>query len=244
MRKSLNFALGRKSIATALVAGGLLALSAPAAHAQFFNFFFRDGLQPVDIQSMLEDRGLELIAPLRRNGAVYVADVEGPRGGTMRLVIDANNGRIVQRFRIGSPRFDANLGVPRPPVDMGGAEPDQSAAFTGAPPAVITFGDQQGRAEDATGPNSLAVPREDGARPRARGQAKHKKIDLTPLAQPASAPAATGVKPPVHADAAASGADAKIAPAPAAAPPAAAPAAPAPSKAKPALNDVPVTPLD
>ncbi len=85
----LSFAFARTPFAAALVAGGLVALSAPAAHAQFFNFLFHEGLDPSDVQSMLEDRGLNLTGPLHRNGGVYIADVEGPRGVRQRLIVDA-----------------------------------------------------------------------------------------------------------------------------------------------------------
>ena len=258
------FSFGRKPLATALIAGSLIALSAPAAHAQFFNFFFHnDGLDPGDVQSMLEDRGLQLVAPLHRNGSVYVADVEGPRGGRFRLIVDAENGRVIQRFRLTSPRFYSEYAVPRPPAEVN--ETDSNAqgqgpfsSAPGAPPAVITFGQSLARGDD--GPNVLSVPgaNEDNAKPRVKPQVKqHKKIELTPVPQPAQnaappanpAPAASDGKQPVHAEAApaASGAETKAtaaapaAPQPVAAPP---PSAPAATKAKPAINDVPVTPLD
>ncbi len=261
MRKPFEFAIRRTSIASLIIAGGLLTLSAPAAHAQFFNFIFGSGLQPDDVESMLQDRGLELIGPLHRNGAVYVADVEGSRGGALRLIIDAHDGRIVQRFRIGAARYEADLGAPRPPSQVGAQPLEQqqgssASAAIGAPPAVITFGESMARGDDATAPNVTTVPRagDDTAKFKAKPQAaKHKKIELTPLAQPASTtpsatPPAAAAKPPVHAEAA-SAADAKAAPV--AAPSAPAQPAPAPSvaptapqKAKPAINDVPVNPLD
>ena len=259
-----EFAFGRKPLATALIAGGLIAFSAPAAHAQFFNFFFHnEGLDAGDVQSMLEDRGLQLVAPLRRNGGVYIADVEGPRGGHFRLIVDAESGRVMQRFRLSAPRFYSDYAGPRPPADMNEADSNaqgQQGPFSSAPgappPAVITFGQSLARGEDASnGPNVLSVP-EDNAKTRPKPQVKqqHKKIELTPLPQPAqnaapSAPAASDAKQPVHAEAAPapSGAETKAAAAPAPAAPqpvAAPPPAPATAKAKPAINDVPVTPLD
>jgi hypothetical protein len=250
-----EFAFGRKPLATALMVGGFLALSAPAAHAQFFNFFFHsDGLDPSDVQSMLEDRGLALVAPLRRNGGVYVADVEGPRGGHMRVIVDAESGRIVQRFRVGAPHYYSDYAGPRPPGEMG--EPDSGTA-AGAPPAVITFGQSLARGDDATSsPNVLPVPNAGEEAPKLRPKSPvkpHRKIELTPVPQPAQSASspAPEAKPPVHAEAASPApAPSKAAPSPApppaaAAAPSSAPAAPAASsKAKPAVNDVPVTPLD
>jgi hypothetical protein len=254
------FAFGRKPLATALIAGGLIAFSAPAAHAQLFNFFFHsDGLDPGDVQSMLEDRGLQLVAPLHRNGGVYVADVEGPRGARFRLIVDAESGRVMQRFRLNAPRYYGEYAGPRPPAEVNESESNASgqgplSSTPGAPPAVITFGQSIARGEDGpNGPNVLSVPstNEENAKPRMKPQVKqHKKIDLTPLQQPAQnapppAPAASDAKQPVHAEAAPapSGAETKApaAPQPVAAPP---PSAPAATKAKPAINDVPVTPLD
>jgi len=247
-----EFAFGRKPLATALIVGGLLGLSAPAAHAQFFNFLFHnEGLDPGDVQGMLEDRGLALVAPLHRNGGVYIADVEGPRGGRMRLIVDAQSGRIIQRFRVSSPRYYGDYAGPRPPVDMGES---QSNSFASAPPAVITFGQSLARGDDETSsPNVLSVPNEDGAKPRPKPQVKlHRKIELTPVPQqPAQNASPPEAKQPVHAEAATPAAAETRAAAPAApatpvaAAPHTAPAAPASSnKPKPAINDVPVTPLD
>jgi len=235
-----EFALARKPFATALIVGGFLALSAPAAHAQFFNFLFHnEGLDPGDVQGMLEDRGLALTRPLHRNGGVYVADVEGPRGMRQRLIIDAESGRIVQRFRMGaSPRYYDY--AQRPPGDMG--EPNGEGTYS--PPAVITYGQSVARSEEAPSPNIFSVPNEE--KPKVRPQARHKKIELTPVPQqPAqNAPAAPEAKQPAHAEAAAPAPEPKAAPASPAAPAAPA-AAPASKKTKPAaINDVPVTPLD
>lgn len=239
-----EFAFARKPFATALIVGGFLALSAPAAHAQFFNFLFHnEGLDPGDVQGMLEDRGLALMRPLHRNGGVYIADVEGPRGVRQRLIIDAESGRIVQRFRTNGPRYGEYQ--PRPPADLGETGPNSQGPFTAepnAPPAVITYGQSMARSEDAPSPNILSVPNEE--KPKIRPQAKRKKIELTPLPQPAqNAPAASEAKQPARAEAS-SAPEAKPAAVASPAVPVAHAAAPS-SKTKPAaINDVPVTPLD
>jgi hypothetical protein len=267
MRKSLEIVFRRSPLKSLVIAGVLLAVSAPAAHAQFFNFIFGNGgLQSDDIESMLQDRGLELMGPLHRNGAVYIADVEGPRGGEFRLIIDARDGRIVQRFRMGQGqrRYEADLGLPRPQAEVG--QDGTTSAAIGAPPAVITFGESTAHGDD--NPNGVSGrPGDESIKAKPKPQAKHKKIELTPVATPSpNAPAPTQpsantspqpttappppaapqaapapTKPPVQAEAAPAPAEAKavaVAPAAPAAP------APAPQKAKPAINDVPVNPLD
>jgi hypothetical protein len=269
MRKSFEIAFRRLPLKSLVIAGGLLAVSAPAAHAQFFNFIFGNGgLQSDDIESMLQDRGLELMGPLHRNGAVYIADVEGPRGGQFRLIIDARDGRIVQRFRMGQRRYEADLGLPRPPAEVG--QDGTTSSAIGAPPAVITFGDSTARGDDNANGMS-ARPGDESIKAKPKPQAKHKKIELTPVATPSpSAPAPTTqpsantaptsqpapasttpaapqaapapTKPPVQAEASPAPAEAKAAAvAPTAPSP---PPAPAPQKSKPAINDVPVNPLD
>jgi hypothetical protein len=273
MRKSFEIVFRRLPLKSLVIASGLLAVSAPAAHAQFFNFIFGNGgLQSDDIESMLQDRGLELMGPLHRNGTVYIADVEGPRGGQFRLIIDARDGRIVQRFRMGQRRYEADLGLPRPPAEVG--QDGTTSSAIGAPPAVITFGDSAVHGDD----NSNGMPARTGdesIKAKPKPQAKHKKIELTPVATPSpSAPAPTTQplantapasqpaastptptppvapqaappapsKPPVQAEASPAPAEAKAAAvAPAAPSP---PPAPAPQKLKPAINDVPVNPLD
>jgi hypothetical protein len=265
MRQSFDI-IRRLPMKPLIIAAGLMAVTAPAAHAQFFNFIFGSGLQSEDIESMLQDRGLELMGPLHRNGSVFIADVEGPRGGQFRLIIDARDGRIVQRFRMGQRRYEADLGLPRPPAEVG--QEGTSSSAIGAPPAVITFGQSVARGEDSGSPNVIR-PGDESIKVKPKAQAKHRKIELTPVAtpspsapaqpsantspqpgttpsQPAESPAAAPApaKPPVQAEAAPAPAEAKAAAV--AAPPSQPTPTPAPAtqKPKPAINDVPVTPLD
>ena len=235
----------------------LLAMTA-SADAQGFFDVFRRGPSPYDIERRLEDAGYVLQRPLVLRGDVYLADVEAGRGRFQRLVIDADSGRILERFRA-APDFDP---------DFGAADP------WGAPPyARGRFADR----DDADSPT--AIPPGRGAPPSlylspepsdaGRVKAKPKPVDAkrdatTPEAKAVNPPAAVAPAPtsaaPTSAAPAPTPAAAAPAPGPAAASPppsqlaktdapAAGPAAPKPASAetpakKKAVNDLPVTPLD
>ena len=79
----------------ALTAAALVAFS-PAARAQSFFDVFEPS--PQHIQRGLAASGFELRGPLTRRGDVYVADVATGSGEDYRLVVDARNGRILERF--------------------------------------------------------------------------------------------------------------------------------------------------
>jgi hypothetical protein len=64
-----------------------------------------------EVRSILAEHGYRLRGRLRRNGQVYVADVSDRRGRPFRVIVDAIDGEIVQRFRSRQP--------PRPPGSLG-----------------------------------------------------------------------------------------------------------------------------
>jgi hypothetical protein len=238
----------RPAFVACVVAGGLSTFTASSAQAQLFNFLFGDGLKSSQIERMLEIRGMQPLGPISRNGRVYIADVALSGGRSERLVIDAYDGRILERFRLG-PRYYGDIAsAPRPPSDIGAdatERPASSASSSSGWPIVIPFiGESVARGDDAASPSAaLPLHGDDAdAKNKAKAQAKqHKKIDLTQPSSPspsdakpaaseasASAPAALDAKP----------ASAAAAPAPVAAP------APKTQGGKPAINDVPVDPLD
>lgn len=287
----------RASLAALVLASGLVVFAAPAAKAQFFSFNFGSppGLRPGQVERMIEAHGLQLTGPVNRNGGVYIVDAAGPDQTPQRFIIDAYDGRVLQRFRGATPRYYDETSPPRPPADIGMVSvqphrhssivPDDDevdveplrhapaaanngsvsveplrhapATTTGAPPAVITFHDTVARTDDAASPNVISVPHTigegaDGASKAAKAKAvqqqpvKHKTVELTPLAQPANPPASAKSPPAASSEAPARVvADTKVvvAPAPAAAVPAPV-VAPKASAAKPAINDVPVDPLE
>lgn len=242
----------RRAAHLAAAVAVLLALS-PAAKAQGLFSFFGGGPSSDDIERRLEASGYELTHTLIRRGDVYLADVAVGRGDVERLVIDAENGRIVQRFRAGwerprdaAPRawdsepFDARDSPPRPPVDVdrGGSGDALDLPDARAEPRAPT-GDRIARSgARAISPDPLEKPKPKPS------EAKHKTTAPAPAVKaaaltPPEANGAPAAKPPPRAAAA----DAPGSVAAADSPPPEAPAAPAPTKSK-AVNDLPVTPLD
>jgi hypothetical protein len=245
-----NFVRGRV-LAACVVAGGLATFTASSAQAQLFNFLFGDGLRASQIERMLEIRGMQPLGPISRNGRVYIADVAVAAGRSQRLVIDAYDGRILERFRLG-PRYYADIASPRPPVDIGTdavERPPPNSSSNGGWPVVIPFiGESTERGDEAASPNIAAVPRGDDvdAKGKAKASVKHKKIDLTPTSQPSSTPSTPADAKPATSEASSGtppAPDVKVASPPAAPAPSLAPASKA-AGGKPAINDVPVDPLD
>ena len=120
-------------------AAALVLLALPtAAQAQGFFFLFGNP-SPYEIERRLEAAGYALTGPLTMRGDVYLADVVVRGEGPERLVIDAQSGRIVERYRGRADRWreaaapppsawsdDPRLwNGPRPPAAIG---PDARAA--------------------------------------------------------------------------------------------------------------------
>jgi len=108
----------RFAAASALALAAAL-LVAPAARAQGFFSFFE--MSPRQIAGMLEDDGYRLRGPMFRRGDVYVCDVVSITGRPARLVVDARDGHVLERFASTPHRRhvgDAPGGL-RPPRDIG-----------------------------------------------------------------------------------------------------------------------------
>ncbi len=118
--------------AAAVLALGLGAAVLPgAAQAQFFggwggwdNGGTWDGLPPQQVRRSIVERGFRVLAPLRRNGSVFVADVIDGRGRRERLIVAAADAQILQRFLIDDGRggdpgrgFDEDRSLV-PPADI------------------------------------------------------------------------------------------------------------------------------
>ena len=253
---------------------------------------------------MIQASGYRLTGPVVRHGAVYLADVLGRQNDPERLIIDAQEGRLLQRFPAAAARRQAtavggwsnepqqtgslfswfmgddDVDAPRPPaaIDSGRTQPLHA---TPAAPVHAPIAKEAARTDEPSTPHVIMAPNfEPNAatrtqlleKPRLRPQARHKRPELTPVAQPATAPNDGRPAPIVQPAAAPSAttptasvgqpaavpsvapAAARVAPVQPAAPHVAetrvAPAAVAPapvskaSSVKPALNDVPVAPLE
>ena len=110
--------------AMALAAALLLT---PAAHAQGFYSFY--GMSPRQIVGMLDDDGYQLRGPLMRRGDVYVCDVVSVTGRSARLIVDARDGHVIERFASvpRERRFGDEPNRMRPPRDIGDNGPRRSA---------------------------------------------------------------------------------------------------------------------
>jgi hypothetical protein len=115
----------RIAAASALALAAALVTAQPA-RAQFFSFF---EMSPGQIVGMLNDDGYRLRGPMLRRGDVYICDVVSVTGRPARLIVDARDGRVLERFAAvpHRRRFDDEPNSLRPPRDVGGDGPQRSA---------------------------------------------------------------------------------------------------------------------
>ena len=263
-----NLLFPRASVAALALAASFLSLGATSAKAQLFFSWGDRAVSPMQVERMVEASGYRLTGPVMRNGPVYLANVLGRENDRERLVIDARDGRLLQRYGAETRRqyaadgdwasrprardymFDGDFerddgfSAPRPPVDV---YSDSGPGLLHGPLVrQAPQGSQVARTEDpatrsgapvdSSDPYVILAPPDvghaaDKAKPKP--QAKHKKPDATPVAQPAtnpadSKPAPVAAQPPAN-------------PPPAANPqaavnPDAAAAKPEPSNPQPAAN--------
>jgi hypothetical protein len=88
--------ISRPRIAALASAALLWALGATSSQAQFFHW--DSTLSASQIEHMVQASGYRLTGPVTRNGAVYLANVLGSQDDPERLVLDATDGRLLQRF--------------------------------------------------------------------------------------------------------------------------------------------------
>ena len=205
--------------AVAVVALGLAAAVLPgAAQAQFFGGWGGwdeggtwDGLAPQQVRRAITERGFRVLAPLRRNGNVFVADVVDQRGRRERLIVAAADAQILQRFLVddgrgGAARGDDERGLV-PPADI----PDAGRRVArpvdrDVPPQ--RFGDLGAGGDDpAIAPNAPARrsappirtvrphPRTVDRTPEGAAAREPGPVESSPLAPPAPRPVASA--PPV-----------------------------------------------
>jgi hypothetical protein len=100
----------------------------PVAYGRGPVYMAPDALPRPVVRSIVERRGFAVIGPMQLSGDVYVVPVEDRRGRTMRIVVDAASGQLVERIPFEGP--------PRPPASMGRARDRYATAPYGADPYV------------------------------------------------------------------------------------------------------------
>jgi len=239
IRSKSSFA--RPTIAAMALVGSMIWI-APSAQAQMFDWDWP--LPQSQIERMIQASGYRLSGPVIRRGSVYLADVLGRKGDPERLVIDAHDGRLLQRF------------PGNPPIRRLAAIPDEGPSQS---PLITLFNGLFG-SEDDVAPSS--PPADIFETPKSKPQIRRPKSEHTPVAQPITAPSdskAISLTPPATTPSAATPTQSDAASAPAVAPPVVADTKAAPSSSPtglvapnaatpkapaPKLNDVPVAPLE
>ena len=134
--------LARPRLAAAALAAGLVGAGVTSAQAQLFNW---DSTLPPDrIERMVQASGYRLTGPVVRRGAVYLANVLGRENDPERLIIDAREGRLLQRFPAGRRRVAA--------VDAWGYAPRGAVVDDWAPRPQGLIGGWFGRDEEEYAP--------------------------------------------------------------------------------------------
>lgn len=212
----------RPPVAALALAVALLGMGTSSASAQWFGW--DPALPPMQVERMIQASGYRLTGPVIRNGSVYLANVLGREDDPERLVLDASDGRLLQRFRAGRarPRFASGdwsgqprpqtsisdgfmdhlsdlVGPPRPPGDIysdGGGEP-----FRPPLAAPATTLNEVAHADEGSSPHVILAPDRMPSpaleKPRLKPQVKRvvKKPETTAVALPAATPAE--VKPAI-----------------------------------------------
>ena len=84
----------RLAAVTALVLAGLAA--SPQARAQGFFSFFQPS--PRDIVDRLDEQGFNVRLPMVRRGDVYIVDAVDPSRRSVRLIVSARDGHVLERY--------------------------------------------------------------------------------------------------------------------------------------------------
>ena len=164
-------------------AAALVLLALPtAAQAQGFFFLFGSP-SPYEIERRLEAAGYVVTGPLTLRGDVYLADVVVRGEGPERLVIDAQSGRIVERYRGRADRW-REAAAPPPSAWGDDPQPVERAASAGC--------DRPRHARRRT----LSRRRSPMSSRRPRQKAKPKIAETKPKPTPKPTPVANVNNPP------------------------------------------------
>ena len=114
-----------RSFTSLLLGMVALTLAAAPVQAQYFDPF-DEVISPRSIVWRLNDRGFTDISRPRFDGRAYVVEAESPRGGRVRLIVDARDGAVLGRVRLDAPLLPpARIG--RPGNVYGWTEGDMAA---------------------------------------------------------------------------------------------------------------------
>jgi hypothetical protein len=136
-----------------------LAVATPAAAQSFFSFY---EMSPRQIAGMLADDGYEIRGPMWRRGDVYICDVTSVSGRSVRLIVNAHDGHVVERFA-STPhwRYSTDEQTLRPPRnvarddDSDDEQDDRSAARR----SQLALGDVLSPQSRVYGNDSLLSPK-------------------------------------------------------------------------------------
>lgn len=194
----------RFAATSGLALAAALVLSNAAGAQSFFSYY---EMSPRQIVGMLADDGYELRGPMWRRGDVYICDVTSVSGRGARLIVDAHDGHVLQRFAsVPRARNSDEEGSLRPPRDVGfgsnrDAEQDERAAprrsqlATGDAPSPQSrdFGDDS--ALSPKPPAILSAPDEaTSPRPKHSATKKHRAPSVAKVS-PDAAPTPEAAKP-------------------------------------------------
>ena len=145
-------------------------------------------LNPAQVRSMLNQRGLRVTGAPQRNGGVYVADVRDRTGAERRLIIDGYYGRVLQTFPGGAARHGRPAQGPQlagRPLDP---DVDTDVIMPGSGPRVIP---------GIGGLEKPGVNQPKKKKPVKKIAAKPPAAKTAPSALPAQPPPAATIDPPI-----------------------------------------------
>ena len=222
-----------KAAGLALVVGVATSAGSAPAQAQFFGWFGGQRFsQPGALTSealvrRLGQQGYRVLK-LQKNDSVFLVDVIEPKGRSMRLVVNATDGSILQRFATAVPRYDGRIpGV----LDM---SPDTGRTNLATPPGT----DYPSRRNAPKPPAEARADPNDSPAPSPRSRTSPSRATSLPATEPGAtkasdpAPAAVVAEPVVQAPR--RSAPVLLAPAP----------VPADTNKPGYANGVPINPLD
>ena len=165
-------------------------LVSPVARAQSFFSFYE--MSPRQIVGMLQDNGYELRGPMTRRGDVYLCDVDSVSGRSMRLIVSAHDGHVLERFAGSRHRGNDDARVMRPSRDFND-DGDRRSEEARKPHGRVAYDDVLNPPSRVYGSDGLfsskpvppeRVPDAAKSRPQAVKKHHHSNVAKAPVAAP------------------------------------------------------------